>query len=181
MTWECNPWSDIKWNQRRMFLFAEHNSALQFWWRQWDVSDTQNIIHHSTSDISLVLSKQVRCRDPRGKRLVTGSNLPSVLMYIKPMRFTIEDGSRTNVKCEHTATGLLLKNYRGDMCGQSGEEWPQGWMVLSSTRCASTIILCYSSVFFSNCDENSIHSIAPLIYNAKNMVMTVEMSTKPIW
>lgn len=103
---------------------------------QWDVSDTQNIIHHSTSDISSVLSKQVRCRNPRRKRLVTGSNLPSVLIYIKPLRFTLEDRSRTNVKCEHTATGLLLKIYRGDMCGHSGEQWPHGclYMVLSSTR-----------------------------------------------
>lgn len=92
---------------------------------QRDVSDIRDIIHHSTSDHSWDLNKQVHCHDPHGKRLVSVTNLPSLLIYVKPLWFTLENGSRLNV-IRRTAMGLLLKNYGGAMCGQSGEEWPQG-------------------------------------------------------
>lgn len=72
--------------QQSMFLCAEYNSCPAVLAEQWDVSDIWDIIHHSTSDISSVWSKQVRCYGR--KRLVTEITLLLIQIYIKPLQFT---------------------------------------------------------------------------------------------
>lgn len=111
MTWECNPWSDIKWHSRSMFLCPKHNLALQYW-QSNEMSLTHDDIHHSSSDVFSVLSEEVRCRDLTERDLWQELSF-HLLIYIKPPRFTLEDGSHTNMKCEHTAMGLLLKKLQG--------------------------------------------------------------------
>lgn len=135
MTWECNLWSDIRWNQQGVFSCWEENSALQFWpsnEMSLTLTDThsdskrQGIIHLGGSHIFWTLKKQVHSHDPREQRLMSTTNLLSFPIHIKTLWFTVVDVSRVKVMW-HAAMVLLQKNYRGATCGQSGEAWPQCW------------------------------------------------------
>lgn len=109
-------------------LLCNFGEAMRCLWHSLTLALTRKDEASSTmqTDIFWALAKQVHRRDPRGK-IVSDQPIIAFSPHEKPCGLDQREVVEKSRKRVIWHTVMVQKNYRGALCGQSGEKRPQCW------------------------------------------------------